>query len=68
MQLFYPNEVWAYLGGELGGGTWAIRHSDGTSDLMSYGDWRVFMGLRIAAIRGISSYIEAGFVFHRPSG
>ena len=34
-------ETWVYLGGELGGGTWAIRHSDGTSDLMSYGDWRV---------------------------
>ena len=31
--------------GELGGGTWAIRHSDGTSDLMSYGDWRVYLGL-----------------------
>ena len=35
-------EYWFYLAGELGGGTWAIRHSDGASDLMSYGDWRVF--------------------------
>ncbi|MGA2259526.1 MAG: hypothetical protein ABSG53_33030, partial [Thermoguttaceae bacterium] len=24
------SEIWTYLAGELGGGTWAIRHSDGT--------------------------------------
>ncbi len=58
-------EYWFYVAGELGGGTWAIRHSDGTSDLMSYGDWRAFLGLETRTIDGISSHIEAGFVFHR---
>ena len=58
-------EYWFYLAGELGGGTWAIRHSDGSSDLMSYGDWRVFMGLENRDITSFGSFIEAGFVFHR---
>jgi hypothetical protein len=58
-------ETWFYFAGELGGGTWAIRHSDGTSDLMSYGDWRVYLGTETRTIEGISSHIEFGYVFHR---
>jgi len=59
-------ETWLYLGGELGGGTWAIRHSDGTSDLMSYGDWRVFLGMETKSRCFIpSTHIEIGYVFHR---
>jgi hypothetical protein len=56
---------WFYLAGELGGGTWAIRHSDGASDLMSYGDWRVFLGIETKSIVSFGSFLEAGFVFHR---
>ena len=55
---------WFYVAGELGGGTWAIRHGDGTSDLMSYGDWRVYLGLETRTL-GLSSHIEVGYVFHR---
>jgi hypothetical protein len=58
-------ELWFYLAGELGGGTWAIRHSDGTSDLMSYGDWRVFTGMETKSLLFVSSFVEVGFVFHR---
>ncbi len=62
----YPKtEYWFYLAGELGGGTWAIRHSDGTSDLMSYSDWRVYAGLETRSITTIGSFIEVGYVFHR---
>lgn len=60
-----PFERWFYLAGELGGGTWAIRHRDGSSDLMSYSDWRVFLGLDDRCIRVFSTFIEAGYVFHR---
>jgi hypothetical protein len=56
---------WLYIGGELGGGTWAIRHSDGTSDLMSYSDIRIFLGLEDRTIIGIGSQVEIGYVFHR---
>jgi len=58
-------DTWLYLAGELGGGTWAIRHSDGSSDLMSYSDIRVFLGLENRAIVGLGSQIEIGYVFHR---
>jgi hypothetical protein len=61
----YDYETWLYLGGELGGGTWAIRHSDGSSDLMSYGDWRVFLGMESKSLVFLSSFLETGFVFHR---
>jgi hypothetical protein len=58
-------ELWFYIAGELGGGTWAIRHSDGASDLMSYSDWRLYLGLETKSITTISSHIEIGYVFHR---
>jgi len=58
-------DYWLYVAGELGGGTWAIRHSDGSSDLMSYSDIRVFMGLENRTIVGLGSHIEIGYVFHR---
>ena len=58
-------ENWLYLGGELGGGTWAIRHSDGASDLMSYSDIRVYVGLETRSITTVSSHVELGYVFNR---
>jgi hypothetical protein len=58
-------ETWLYLASELGGGTWAIRHSDGASDLMSYSDWRLYLGLETKSITTISSHVEIGYVFHR---
>jgi hypothetical protein len=62
----WDRESWFYVAGELGGGTWAIRHSDGSSDLMSYGDWRVFTGLETKSIGLLcGTFIEAGYVFHR---
>jgi hypothetical protein len=56
---------WLYIAGELGGGTWAIRHSDGESDLMSYSDIRVFLGLETKSLTLIGSQIEIGYVFRR---
>lgn len=58
-------ETWLYLAGELGGGTWAIRHSDGASDLMSYSDWRVYLGLETKSLVCLGSFVEVGYVFHR---
>jgi hypothetical protein len=58
-------QAWFYVAGELGGGSWAIRHSDGASDLMSYSDWRVFAGLETKSITVVNSHIEVGYVFHR---
>ena len=38
-------EDWIYIGGELGGGTWAIQRGDGANDVFSYRDLRVFLGV-----------------------
>ena len=59
------SQFWFYIAGELGGGTWAIRHTDGTSDLMSYSDIRAFLGLENRTIVGLGSQVEVGYVFHR---
>jgi hypothetical protein len=59
------SDLWLYIAGELGGGSWAIRHSDGTSDLMSYSDIRVFLGLETKSLTVIGSQIEIGYVFNR---
>jgi hypothetical protein len=56
---------WVYLGGELGGGTWAIRRADGTSDLVDYRDLRVFLGIERQAIGRLSPRLEIGYVFAR---
>ena len=61
----WDHELWLYVGGELGGGTWAIRHSDGTSDLMSYSDIRVYLGLENRTLVGLGTQLEIGYVFHR---
>ena len=61
----WTSDLWLYVAGELGGGTWAIRHSDGESDLMSYSDIRVFLGLERKTLTFIGSQIEIGYVFHR---
>ena len=56
---------WVYIGGELGGGTWAIRRSDGADDLLNYRDLRVFLGIERQEIGGISPRLEIGYVFAR---
>ena len=42
---------WVYLGGELGGGTWAIRRADGQNDLLNYRDPPRLPGHRAAGDR-----------------
>ncbi len=56
---------WVYIGGELGGGTWAIERADGSGDLYSYQDIRVFLGVERKAFRMVSPRFEVGFVFGR---
>ena len=56
---------WVYLGGELDGGTWAVRRADGLDDTLYYRDWRVFLGIERKAIQALSSRLEIGYVFAR---
>lgn len=57
---------WVYLGGEFGGGVWAIaRRSTGLLDVVSYSDLRVVAGYERKLLGGISRRYEIGYVFDR---
>ena len=65
------NDVWWYLGGEWGGGSWTIeRVPGGASDQVDINDIRVYLGLELGPNAMILSgnrlaFIEGGYVFNR---
>lgn len=55
---------WAYIRGQLGGGTWAIERANLTPDNATYSDLRLVLGLESIDADGASA-IEIGYVFAR---
>jgi hypothetical protein len=58
-------EVWWYVAGEYGGGAWTIERTDGTSDRVDINDIRVSAGIEWTGPRGLTGFVEGGFVFKR---
>ena len=67
-------EVWAYLGGEYGGGSWTIRRMalDGMGGVLpnigsrlDINDLRAFVGLEWLGRRNVTGFAEFGYVFDR---
>lgn len=63
-------DVWGYLAGEYGGGSWTITRTSGVEDRVDINDFRVLLGLewgRSDLIRSgrRTAFIEAGWVFNR---
>lgn len=59
-------ERWAYIAGEFGGGSWAIRRgAGGLDDVATYSDLRLIAGLETKHTNGMISKLEVGFVFNR---
>jgi len=58
-------ELWWYIAGEYGGGAWTIQRADGSSDRIDINDIRVSAGIEWTGPRGLSGFVEAGFVFKR---
>jgi hypothetical protein len=58
-------DTWAYLAGELGGGSWAVTRQDGRNDIASYRDYRLLIGLEQRNTPAWTANIEAGYVFGR---
>lgn len=56
---------WIYAGGELGGGSWAIRREDGTDDIFTYSALRFLIGYEAKRKEGFSPRVEAGYLFNR---
>ncbi len=60
-----PVEYWAYIGGELGGGIWAISRASGTRDILTAWDYRILWGVERKMPAGSVSRVEIGYVFGR---
>ncbi len=61
------DERWVYLGGEFGGGIWTYEPTTapGTTDVVSYQDFRILAGYERKIAGGISRRFEFGYVFGR---
>ena len=62
-------QVWWYLGGEYGGGSWTIEREGppqaGAEDRMDINDIRIFVGVECSNLNRMSSFAEIGYVFDR---
>jgi hypothetical protein len=58
-------DLWAYVSGEYGGGSWTIQRIGGISDQADYNDIRVNLGLESYGYRGLHANFEVGYVFDR---
>lgn len=63
-------DLWGYVAGEYGGGSWTMRRENGDDDLVDINDIRVLLGLewgRNDLIRQgrRTGFFEAGYVFSR---
>jgi hypothetical protein len=56
---------WFYMGGGLGGGSWAFDRVAGPTDRVGYLDLRLLMGVELRETDGGRQIFEAGYVFDR---
>lgn len=59
------DEGWLYMGGELGGGSWAISRADRAYDVVTYRDYRLTTGFEARSSKGHATRVEAGWIFNR---
>jgi hypothetical protein len=58
-------EIWGYVGAEYGGGSWTIERMGGMDDQVDVNDVRAFMGYEWVGPRGVTGFVEGGYVFQR---
>ena len=58
-------EMWSYVGGEYGGGSWAIERIDGSDDQVDINDVRAFVGIEWIGPRGVTGFLDFGYAFNR---
>lgn len=57
---------WVYVGGEYGGGSWAIERARGSDDVLTINDLRLLLGIEwLGPDAPLGSYFEVGYVFNR---
>jgi hypothetical protein len=67
---FGNQDLWWYVGGEYGGGSWTIQRDSGLTDRVDYNDIRVTLGVEFGPAQRMANadplgFFEAGFVFRR---
>ena len=59
-------EWWWYVGGEFGGGSYAVRDAGGLGEnVVTLSDLRLLLGVERQVTGGINSRVEIGYVFDR---
>jgi len=59
-------EIWGYIGGEYGGGSWTVERTSGVSERVDINDLRGYIGLEFKSlVSSFRGYAEAGYVFER---
>lgn len=58
-------DIWFYIQGEYGGGSWTAQRAGGVGDQFDYNDLRVSLGVESFGLRGFHAFFEVGFVWDR---
>ena len=58
-------EVWVYVGGEYGGGSWTVERVAGFEDQVDINEVRSFVGAEWVGPRNVTGFLEFGYVFNR---
>lgn len=58
-------EGWAYLGGSIGGNTWAVTRDSGLTDELTIRDFRFMGGYEVLENGNRGHFVEAGLAFGR---
>ena len=58
-------DMWWFVAGEYGGGSWTVRRANGSDDQVDYNDIRVSIGLESFAHSGLHGIFDIGYVFDR---
>lgn len=59
------DDLWVYVAGQFGGGSWGITLADGSTTLLTYNDLRVVVGAEWLTTDRLSGVAEIGYVFAR---
>jgi hypothetical protein len=61
---FRALESWLYIAGEYGGGNWTVERDFG-DDRIAINDVRAIIGVEWYGQRGVTGFVETGYVFDR---
>ena len=57
-------EVWAYISGEYGGGSWTVERID-LDERIDINDFRAIVGFEWVGPQRVNGFVETGYVFNR---